>query len=345
MRTVEHIRRLIRQGAKDFRVRQAAIGILRQRRVKPKDYAGEVKALFEWVQQNVRYTKDTFRLEVLHSARRMLELRAGDCDDFSIVLGAMLEAIGHPVRLVITGPDRRRPDLFSHIYIEVFCDGRWIALDATMPHAMGWAPRTLVKQVIAIDRRPTMMGDDMDRRIGAYAAVPDSLRGLVRAIRREAIPAKDPRMKSLWDLLRSAGCWRAVRGSEACCCGAGRACRLASARARPAGSSRACVRSESCRRARAITRPGRPGSGALRVCAARADAPHACRDDSTFADEARSRGSPTAGGARVPPLMSRGSRNVGHARVSAGAFAAASACTRHSTNSNPHACASSATTE
>ena len=106
-------------------------------RVRPKDYLGEVKALFEWVQQNVRYTKDTFRVEVLHSARRMLELRAGDCDDFSIVLGAMLEAIGHPVRLVITGPNRRRPDLFSHIYIEVFCDGRWIALDATMPHAHG----------------------------------------------------------------------------------------------------------------------------------------------------------------------------------------------------------------
>lgn len=205
LHTVGHIRRLIRHGAKDFRVRQAAIGILRQRHIKPKDYAGEVKALFEWVQQNVRYTKDTFRLEVLHSARRMLELRAGDCDDFSIVLGAMLEAIGHPVRLVITGPDRRRSDLFSHIYIEAFCDGRWIALDATMPHSMGWAPRTPVRQVIAIDRRPTMMADDMDRRIGAYAAIPDSLRGLVRAIRREAIPAKDPRVKSLWDLLRQRG--------------------------------------------------------------------------------------------------------------------------------------------
>lgn len=50
-----------------------------------------------------------------------------------------------------------------------------------------------------------MVADDMDRRIGAYAAIPDSLRGLVRAIRREAIPAKDPRVKSLWDLLRRRG--------------------------------------------------------------------------------------------------------------------------------------------
>ena len=101
--TVEHIQKLIREGAKNFRVRQTAIDILFARGVRAKDYVGEIKALFEWVQQNIRYTKDTFRLEVLHSARRMLELRAGDCDDFSILLGAMLEAIGHPVRLVHHG--------------------------------------------------------------------------------------------------------------------------------------------------------------------------------------------------------------------------------------------------
>ena len=111
LQTVEHISDLIRQGAKDFHVRQTAIDILLQRAVKPKDYLGEIKALFEWVQQHVRYSKDPFRVEVLHSAKRMLELRAGDCDDMAILLGAMLEAIGHPVRLVLTGPDplRQRP--------------------------------------------------------------------------------------------------------------------------------------------------------------------------------------------------------------------------------------------
>src|SRR5262245_56360930 len=88
LRTVKHMTALIRAGAKDFYVRQKAIDILLAREVKPKDYLGEVKALFEWVQQSVRYTKDPFRVEVLHSARRLLELRAGDCDDMSILLGA-----------------------------------------------------------------------------------------------------------------------------------------------------------------------------------------------------------------------------------------------------------------
>ena len=203
LKTAEHISRLIKQGAKDFLVRQTAIDILLQRGVKPKDYVGEIKSLFEWVQQNIRYTKDTVRVEVLHSAHRMLELRAGDCDDFSIVLGALLEAIGHPVRLVLTGPDPLKPLLFSHIYLDVYCKGRWIALDATMPYAMGWAPRALVKKVIGIDRRSKMLADDMELQgIDAARAVPHWLRGLIRAVRREAIQPKDPRVKTLWNLLR-----------------------------------------------------------------------------------------------------------------------------------------------
>jgi len=148
--TAAHVRRLILDGAKDFYVRQKAIDIMLGRAVRPKNYRGEIQALFEWVQRNVRYTKDPFRVEVLHSPRRLLELRAGDCDDMTILLGAMLEAIGHPVRLVLTGPDPARPLLFSHIYLEVNYRGRWIPLDATMPHPMGWAPHALVRRTVPL---------------------------------------------------------------------------------------------------------------------------------------------------------------------------------------------------
>jgi hypothetical protein len=202
-KTIEHVQALIRNGAKDFYVRQKAIDILLEKHVKAKDYLAEIKALFEWVQQHIRYTKDTFRVEVLHSAKRMLELRAGDCDDMTILLGAMLEAIGHPVRLVLSGPDPLKPDLFTHIYLEVFHKGRWIPLDATMPYPMGWAPNTMVKKIIAIERRSNMMAEDMELRgIGDIGAVPDWLRGLIRTVRLEAVQPKDPRVKSLWNLLR-----------------------------------------------------------------------------------------------------------------------------------------------
>ncbi len=154
-KTVEHIGRLIRDGVRDFYVRQKAIDILLAQRVPPKDYLGEINALFRWVQRHVRYTKDPFRVEVLHSPRRMLELRAGDCDDMTILLGALIKSVGHPVRVVLTGPDGRRPDLFSHIYLEAQHRGQWIPLDATMPYPMGWSPRAPVRRVLSIEEEPT----------------------------------------------------------------------------------------------------------------------------------------------------------------------------------------------
>jgi transglutaminase-like putative cysteine protease len=151
-RTVAYMRRLIQQGAKDFYVRQKAIDILFERAIQPKDYLHEISALFQWVQRHIRYTKDPFRVEVLHSARRMLELRAGDCDDMTILLCALLQSIGHPVRIVLSGFDPHRPRLFTHVYLEANYRGRWIPLDPTMPFSLGWAPPAAYRKVFQIER-------------------------------------------------------------------------------------------------------------------------------------------------------------------------------------------------
>jgi transglutaminase-like putative cysteine protease len=144
------IANLIREGSRDFYVRQRAIRIFREAGAPPKDRWAEVCALFHWVRGNVRYTRDIFRTELLHTARRMLELRAGDCDDMTILLGAMLLSTGHPVRLVLTGFRSKMPHSYSHIYPEVNVRGKWIALDATMNWPIGWAPPALWKQICPI---------------------------------------------------------------------------------------------------------------------------------------------------------------------------------------------------
>lgn len=151
LQTARIIAGLTRAGAKDFYVRQKAIEIFRLNGVRPKDRWGEVNALFAWVKRNIRYTRDIFRVELLHSARRMLELRAGDCDDMSILLGAMLIATGHPVRLALVGFNPGRPHVYSHIYPEVNVRGRWLAVDATMPRSIGWSPPALWKRVCEIN--------------------------------------------------------------------------------------------------------------------------------------------------------------------------------------------------
>jgi transglutaminase-like putative cysteine protease len=149
--TAALIARLVRQGAKDFYVRQKAIEILRAAGVRPKDRFGEVCALFDWVRRNIRYTRDIFRVELLHTARRMLELQAGDCDDMTILLGALLTSVGHPVRLVLAGFRADRPHVYSHVYPEVQVKGRWMAIDPTVSRPMGWAPPALWKRVCHIE--------------------------------------------------------------------------------------------------------------------------------------------------------------------------------------------------
>jgi transglutaminase-like putative cysteine protease len=150
--TARLIAELIRQGAKEFCVRQKAIHIFRLACVRPKDRFGEVAALFHWVRQNIRYTRDIHRVELLHTARRMIDVRAGDCDDMTILLGSMLMATGHPVRLVLVGFRPNKPNAYSHIYPEVKVHGRWIALDATMNRPLGWAPPSLWKCICEITK-------------------------------------------------------------------------------------------------------------------------------------------------------------------------------------------------
>jgi transglutaminase-like putative cysteine protease len=150
--TARMIGEMIRSGAKDFYVRQKAIEIFRGAGIRPKDRFGEVCALFNWVKRNIRYTRDIFRVELLHSARRMLDLRAGDCDDMSILLGAMLVSTGHPVRLVLAGFRPHKPHSYSHIYPEVRVGPRWMAIDVTVDKPMGWSPPTLWKCVCELGK-------------------------------------------------------------------------------------------------------------------------------------------------------------------------------------------------
>ncbi|MCK6620974.1 MAG: transglutaminase domain-containing protein [Calditrichaceae bacterium] len=148
--TLRYITDLIKKGAKDFCIRQKAIDIFIQCGIRPKDYGGEVHALFEWVRRNIRYTRDIYRVELLHSARRILELKAGDCDDMTILLGAMLMSTGHPVRLVVVGFRPEKPHAYSHIYPEVNIRDRWIPIDATVRYPMGWAPPAIWKRICEI---------------------------------------------------------------------------------------------------------------------------------------------------------------------------------------------------
>lgn len=151
--SVEVIKKLISEGKKDYIVRKTAEKIVQY--IPPKEYGKEVAAIYNFVIRRLRYTKDIHRVETVHRARDLLRMhkKPADCDDFVILTGSLLQAIGHPVRLVIIGNNYEDKEDFSHIYLQVYVDKKWVALDGSVPGAkVGWeAPKYATKKVFGLD--------------------------------------------------------------------------------------------------------------------------------------------------------------------------------------------------
>lgn len=144
-RTIQFIRSLVEEGVKNPRIRRTATDILQS--VPAYNEPEEVSAIYHWVLQSIRFTKDMLGvghgIETLQPAADILETRAGDCDDFVILLASLLGSVGYETQAVTVAASASDPENFSHIYLEAKVSGRWIALDAARPDAQfGRAPET-----------------------------------------------------------------------------------------------------------------------------------------------------------------------------------------------------------
>ncbi len=88
------------------------------------------KAEFYFVRDNFNYINDPASIEYVKSAKESLVSKGGDCDDSSVLLANLLEAIGIRTRFVFVP---------GHVYVEAYLpsalnrykmDGNWVALDA-----------------------------------------------------------------------------------------------------------------------------------------------------------------------------------------------------------------------
>lgn len=127
--TIRAMRRLIDQGKKDPTVHEAAAKIIRAAGVPAYDWAGEVRAVYGWVLRNIRFTRDIYGKETLHSAPEILRLGIGDCDDFTILLCSLLGTIGHKTRILTIAKPEDEGN-FSHVFPQVFLNGQWLTIDA-----------------------------------------------------------------------------------------------------------------------------------------------------------------------------------------------------------------------
>lgn len=139
VQTIQQIRRLIDAGMKNPAVNRTALEILNAadpHRTHGYDDAFKAREIFKWVVRNIGYVKDPPGKELLRPADVILQVRGGDCDDINgVLLPAMLGSIGYPTQLVTISTNPAAPDEFTHIYLEVAINGRWMPLDAARPGA------------------------------------------------------------------------------------------------------------------------------------------------------------------------------------------------------------------
>lgn len=138
--TVSKIIDIVNGSLRQPTIRLIALELLKRAGVSDRDYLGQAKAVWRWIVDNVRFIRDTVGVEVVQSPEVTLKLRAGDCDDHVTLLGALLKAIGIPVRFRVIGSTR---DQFKHIYPEAWIGGRWLPVDTTMQKPFGYKPPSL----------------------------------------------------------------------------------------------------------------------------------------------------------------------------------------------------------
>lgn len=144
LETLGQMRSMVKQCRTDPTIRQAATNLIFL--TPEKDQASEAEAIFNWVRDNVRYVRDVHDVETLSTPMITLSGRVGDCDDQTVLLASMLEAVGYPTRFVIEG--YHSADSYEHVYLETLINGYWVGMDPTENNPMGWTPPGPVSKAV-----------------------------------------------------------------------------------------------------------------------------------------------------------------------------------------------------
>jgi transglutaminase-like putative cysteine protease len=123
-------------------------------------FRDEVRAVFGFVRDDIRYLGDVNEVETLQAPDVTLSTGQGDCDDKAILLASLLQSIGYKTQFVAVGFGE--PGVFEHVYVRVLLGTVMVGLDPTVengacaptytgepcPGDMGWEPPDAVTHMI-----------------------------------------------------------------------------------------------------------------------------------------------------------------------------------------------------
>lgn len=143
--TVGFMRQAAEWGQADPQIRQLALEIVDG--VPNRDSVGEINAVYQWVKSNIAFRGELD--ETVQTPEVTIKFAAGDCDDHSVLVAALLGSIGYTWEFKTVAVNGQED--FTHVYAEIY-DGNgqvvtsydpadWIAMDTTVDEAYpGWQP-------------------------------------------------------------------------------------------------------------------------------------------------------------------------------------------------------------
>jgi Transglutaminase-like superfamily len=186
--TIAAMRGLVDQALRDPSIIRLATDIVRS--VPAHDEIGEANTIYQWVLSNIRFTKDPVTKEKLYPPAELLKIRAGDCDDITMLVATLAMAVGYPARVVTVSANGAAPEQFSHVYPEVEVQGQWIPMDAARPDSMfgadppmyyrkrAWSLTDDTYQDIAGTKVYAQPGSTVNLKLGAYPRFRSVVSGL-----------------------------------------------------------------------------------------------------------------------------------------------------------------------
>lgn len=141
--TLRLMAKIIKQYKTDPQVRELALQLTRD--LPPKKWSAEAARIHAFARDRIRYIKDVAGVETLQTPPQTLRLGQGDCDDKTILIGALLQSINHPVVIMAVG---FTPGTFSHVLPLTKIAGKWIAMESTEPWPMGKMPKNIKSKMV-----------------------------------------------------------------------------------------------------------------------------------------------------------------------------------------------------
>ncbi len=141
--TLKIMCQLANTGKKNSYIIQKANDLIKY--LPPKAWFQQVQALWSFVKNDIRYTRDVHNVETVYYPEQTLQQGYGDCDDKAVLLASLLLSVGHPTRFVAVG---FQPDNYSHVYPETLIGKTWLPLETTEPVNIGWSPPGIVSKLI-----------------------------------------------------------------------------------------------------------------------------------------------------------------------------------------------------